>query len=131
MIGVHDSTVYKELKRNTTKRSRTAGQYAASNAQRRTDSRYKCKPKQAVLCQQMKERVLGLLRHEKWRPELISKRLELEGESCVSHERIYQWVWEVKKSRKKEDAQYANLYKNLRHGSRRQNVAIQWIREEP
>lgn len=90
ILGVHPSTIYREAKRNTAKRGRTAGNYVAMNAQRRTDSRHKEKPKQILLTQQMKERIAGLLSIEKWSPELISKRLEIEGEPCVSHERIYQ-----------------------------------------
>ncbi|MBU2947824.1 hypothetical protein [Zobellia uliginosa] len=67
----------------------------------------------------MKERIAGLLRFEKWNPELIIKRLELEVESFISHETIYQWIWNVKKSKKKIDAKYSNIFKSLRHGSRR------------
>jgi IS30 family transposase len=120
IIGVHLATVYRELDRNTARRGRTAGEYVATNAQRRTSSRHKCKPKQVLLSEQMKERIAGLLCFEKWSPELISKRLALEGEACVSHETIYQWIWDVKKSKKKKDARYSKLYKNLRHGGRRQ-----------
>jgi len=120
ILGVHPSTIYREAKRNTAKRGRTAGSYVAVNAQRRTDSRHKEKPKQILLTQQMKERIAGLLRIEKWSPELISKRLAIEGEPCVSHERIYQWIWSMKRSNKRVDVQYSNLYKHLRHSSRRQ-----------
>jgi IS30 family transposase len=38
----------------------------------------------------------------------------------VSHKTIYRWIWDVKKSKKKTDSEYSKLYKNLRHGSRRQ-----------
>ena len=61
--------------------------------------RHRFKPKQVLLTDPMKERIAGLLRFEKWSPELISERLALEGEACVSHETIYQWIWEVKKAR--------------------------------
>lgn len=73
-----------------------------------------------MLTKPLKERIAGELRSEKLSPELISKRLELDGEACVSHETIYQWIWDVKKSKKKTDSKYSKLYKNLRHGSRRQ-----------
>ncbi len=119
IIGVHPATIYRELNRNTAKRGRTAGDYVAKNAQRRTVSRHKCKFKRVLLTEVMKERIAGLLRFEKWSPELISKRLELEGESCVSHETIYQWIWDVKKSKKKIDAKYSKIFKSLKHGSRR------------
>lgn len=119
IIGVHPATIYRELNRNTAKRGRTAGDYVAKNAHRRTVLRHKYKFKRVLLTEVMKERIAGLLRFEKWSPELISKRLELEGESCVSHETIYQWIWDVKKSKKKMDAKYSKIYRNLRHGSRR------------
>ncbi len=120
ILGVVPCTIYRELNRNIAKQGRTAGRYVASNAQRRADTRHKNKPKQAMLTEPLKERIAGLLRYEKWSPELISKRLELDGEACVSYETIYQWIWDVKKSKKKTDSKYSNLYKNLRHGSRRQ-----------
>ena len=47
-IGVHPSTISRELKRNTALRGRTAGDYVASNAQRRTDNRHKEKAKQVL-----------------------------------------------------------------------------------
>lgn len=119
ILDVHLATVYRELKRNTAKRGRTAGVYIASNAQRKMHIRHRSKPKQVLLTDPMKARIAGLLRKEKWSPELISQRLSLEGEACVSHETIYQWIWEVKKSKKKVDSDYFGLYKNLRHGSRR------------
>ena len=119
-LDVHISTIYREIKRNTAKRGRTAGDYIAQNAQRRTDERHKYKRKQVLLTEAMKERIASMLRYEKWSPELISKRLALEGEDCVSYETIYKWVWDMKKSKKKVDAKYSELYKNLRHGKRRQ-----------
>lgn len=119
IIGVHLSTIYRELNRNTAKRGKTAGKYVARNAQRRTEKRHKTKPKKIRLTKPLKQRIAGLLRYEKWSPELISHRLAKEGESCVSHETIYQWIWAMKKSNKKENAQYNNLYKTLKHGQRR------------
>lgn len=120
IIGVDPSTIYRELTRNIAKRGRTAGSYIATNAQRRADIRHKSKPKQLLLTEQLKARIAGLLRYEKWSPELISKRLAIEDKACVSHETIYQWIWDTKKSKKKADAKYSKLYKHLKHGSRRQ-----------
>jgi len=102
IIGVHHSTIYRELKRNTAKRGRTAGKYVARIAQNRTDKRHKSKPKRILLSDELKERIAKLLRVDKWSPELISYRLKKEGEFCVSPERIYQWIWEMKKSNKKK-----------------------------
>ena len=120
ILEVHPSTIYRELERNTAKRGRTAGEYVATNAQRRADERHKSKPKEILLTESMKKRIAGLLRKERWSPELISERLSLQGEICVSHETIYQWIWEMIKSKKRSNAEYSDLYKYLRHEGRRQ-----------
>jgi IS30 family transposase len=44
-IGVHSSTISRELNRNTAQRGRTAGEYFAENAQRKTNQRQQLKPK--------------------------------------------------------------------------------------
>ena len=41
------------------------------------------------------------------------------GIQGVSLESIYQWIWKCKKSNRREDIPYKNLYKFLRHGRRR------------
>ena len=119
ILGVHPSTIYRELSRNTAKRGKTAKEYVARIAQNRTRNRHKTKPKQIRLTNELKQRIAGLLLYEKWSPELISQRLAREEEFCVSYETIYQWIWEMKKSNKKENAQYKGLYKLLKHGRRR------------
>jgi IS30 family transposase len=47
-IGVHPSTISRELGRNIAKRGRTAGIYVAENAQRKTNQRHQFKPKVIV-----------------------------------------------------------------------------------
>jgi IS30 family transposase len=44
-IGVDPSTISQELGRNIAQRGRTAGNYVAANAQRKTDQRHSCKHK--------------------------------------------------------------------------------------
>ena len=53
-IGVHPSTISRELKRNTPARGCMAGQYLAFNAQRRTLKRHHEKPKYRVFDDAMK-----------------------------------------------------------------------------
>ena len=60
------------------------------------------------------------MRYEKWSPELISKRLAMEGETCVSHETIYKWIWTAKHSNHRDHRLYKQLHKDLRHSGRRQ-----------
>jgi IS30 family transposase len=81
IIGVHRSTILRELRRNIPKRGRTANSYIAKHAQLKTYTRHV-----------LKQRIVSLLEYEKWSLELISKRLSLNGEFCVSHETIYKWI---------------------------------------
>jgi IS30 family transposase len=60
------------------------------------------------------------MKYEKWRPELIAKRLAKESEICVSHETIYKWIWTAKYSNPRDHNSYKKLYKHLRHNGRRQ-----------
>ena len=73
-----------------------------------------------MLTNQLKVRIADLMMHQKWSPELIAKRLSKDGETYVSHETIYKWIWTAKHSHHKNHIQYKNLYKYLRHTGRRQ-----------
>ena len=53
-IGVHPSTISRELRRNIALRGRTAGDYVAMNAQRKTDIRHQQKPKKVLFTVEMK-----------------------------------------------------------------------------
>ena len=91
-IGVHASTVCRELKRNIAWRGQTAGSYKAKNAQRKTSLRHKIKPKCVVFTDSMKSKVALQLRSKKWSPGLINNSGKSNGISIVSHEQIYQWI---------------------------------------
>ena len=119
-VGVHKSTICRELKRNTPTRGRTAGQYIGEHAQGKTELRHLLKAKQVLFTGKLKERIAALMKHRKWSPELIAKRLAKEGEPCVSHETIYKWIWMAKHSNHRDYAPYKRLYKDLRHSGRRQ-----------
>ncbi|MGB5941909.1 MAG: IS30 family transposase, partial [Leeuwenhoekiella sp.] len=119
-IGVHRSTVSRELKRNIPGRGRTAGRYIAHHAQDKTDGRHSAKPKQVLFDEALKRRIAGLLVYEKWSPELIAKRLSKESEPCVSHETIYKWIWMAKHSNHRDHKSYKKPYRHLRHTGRRQ-----------
>ncbi|TYC09225.1 IS30 family transposase [Bizionia gelidisalsuginis] len=120
IIGVHKSTVSRELKRNTPGRGRTAGSYIAEHAQQKTEQRHCNKPKSILLTEALKKRIAGLMEYEKWSPELIAKRLSKESEVCVSHETIYKWIWTAKHSNHRKHSSYKKLHKHLRHTGRRQ-----------
>ena len=92
-IGKNKSVVCRELKRNCDKRS---GEYKSELAQRKHDQRQKGKPKKTRLTQAVKEHV-GKFLEQDYSPEQIVGRAKHEKKDCVSHERIYQYIWEDKK----------------------------------
>ncbi len=118
-IGVHCSTICRELKRNVSKRGTGAGLYKAHRAHQKTLNRHHQKPKEIVFTEAMKASVSNQLENEKWSPELISVIGKRTKACMVSHERIYQWIWECKHTNKRKNKAYKNLYQCLRHGKRR------------
>lgn len=91
-IGVHRSTVYREMGRNSD--LRLAG-YRAISADAAARDRHKRKKKRRIEGATW-ARVKGLLEKE-WSPEQISKRLKLESRGEVSHESIYLYVYTDKR----------------------------------
>lgn len=119
-LKVHRSTISRELKRSIAKRGRTSGLYIASNAERKTRNRHKHKFKRILLSPILKQAIASKMQEDKWSPELISKKWKAQGISVVSHETIYKWIWESKHSNRIENKAFKNLYKELKHGKRRQ-----------
>ncbi len=119
-LGVHPSTVSRELNRNIAKGGKTCGLYVARNAQRKTDLRHHQKTKHVIFNESMKVLILKKLSIDKWSPELISIRGHLSGQCPISIEWIYQWIWKCKKGNKTADRPYKFLYRYLKHGRRRQ-----------
>lgn len=107
-IGVHKSTISRELRRNCDARN---SKYDNDLAQRKADKRKKEKRRKEEFDAPMKEKVKTLL-GEGYSPEQITGRVRLEGEKMVSHETIYRWIWENK--RKKGD-----LHTHLRRQGRK------------
>jgi IS30 family transposase len=69
---VHPSTVSRELGRRIAQRGRTAGNYVAANAQRKTDQSHHIKHKVVKFSPKMKGHAVQRLSEEKWSPEIIS-----------------------------------------------------------
>ncbi|MFN3298769.1 MAG: IS30 family transposase [Sediminibacterium sp.] len=118
-IGVHPSTISRELRRNTAQRGRTAGTYMASNAQRRTEQRHHYKPKLVKFSFAMKEQAVQWLSVEKWSPELISVKGKEIGSCPISHEWLYKWIWQSKHGNKAVDKPYKRIYLHLKNGRRK------------
>jgi IS30 family transposase len=119
-LGVHRSTICRELKRSIALRGRTSGTYVATNAERRTRNRHKHKYKKVLLTPELKKMIADKMERDKWSPELISEKWKLLGIPVVSHETIYKWIWQSKHANTLDNRPYKLLYKELKHGKRRQ-----------
>lgn len=106
-IGVHYSTISRELERN----SADDGAYFALSAAISTRLRYQHKSKNRRLS---KEHIGYIRKHiqEGWSPEQISGRMELDGLKSISHETIYQYIYSNQKSG-------GRLYEYLRHKNKK------------
>lgn len=108
IIGVHKSTISRELSRNSDRRN---GSYKWELADRKCRFRHSQKPKHQKFTANVKDYVDSLLIND-YSPEQIVGVSVLNGIECVSHERIYQYVWKNKK-------QGGTLYKHLRRQGRK------------
>lgn len=101
-LGVHVSTIYRELSRNRNKR----GGYA-HNAHEMAMERQERIVRNATISNSLKFECLQRIRVDQWSPEEISGALKKDGKR-VSHTTIYKWV-------KEDKLAGGTLYKNLRH----------------
>ncbi len=105
-IGVHASTISRELNRNIAKRGRTSSDYVVENAQRKTDQCHRYKEMLFKFTKPMKEKAVEWLTNEKWNPELISVESNKTGKCPMSIESLYQWIWQSKHGNKAADKPY-------------------------
>jgi IS30 family transposase len=117
ILGVDKSTVGRELKRNSDKRS---GKYSFDLADRKAKQRQKTKKKKEIFLPCYKEIIKYFLIENQYSPEQISglhKRYSLD---FVSHETIYKWIWEEKK-KGSEDKLHLHLRRQGRRNRKRGN----------
>jgi IS30 family transposase len=107
-IGKDKSTVCREIRRNCDARS---GAYRYELAQRKCEKRHQTKPKRIRFTEQVKAYVDTLLKND-FSPEQIAGRAKSKNVECVSHERIYQYVWADKKAK-------GSLFTHLRRKGRK------------
>jgi len=103
-LGVHKSTIGREIKRNCTKR----GKYQAEKAHTYAQERKERFAKQRKFTKQVEIRVRNYLEQEQWSPEQIVGYCNKEGIEMVCVERIYQYV-------RQDKSNGGDLYKHLRH----------------
>lgn len=102
-IGVSNSTITRELQRNSNKR----GVYKWEIAQKQAEKRSKRTPGNRAISKAIWSSVKHYLVDEQWSPEQISGYLA-KDDIKISHETIYAWIREDKRNR-------GTLYKHLRH----------------
>ena len=108
LIGVHKSTISRELKRNSGQRG-----YRPKQAQQKANLRRKDSRKNIRFTEAVKQRVEFYIKQD-WSPEQISGYLASAEDIQISHETIYQHIWADKRNG-------GSLYKHLRwsHKKRR------------
>lgn len=106
-ISKSKSVLSRELERNKDQRS---GEYRHDLAHKKYCTRKATIPKHSRFTDQVKEDVESLL-NEDYSPEQIVGTLRKQGRDCVSHETIYQHIWNDKK-------QNGNLHTHLRRQGR-------------
>ena len=89
-VGFNKSTISRELKRNSGERG-----YRHKQAHEKAVARQSHLLAARTFSEEVKIQVTRLLKL-RWSPEQISERLKLEKKSTVSHETIYQFVYEDK-----------------------------------
>lgn len=92
-LGVHKSTISRELKRNADARN---GVYKADLAHRKASKRKSEKPKHKRFTEAMRQTARPMLMDCQYSPEQIVGKCKLLNLPMVSHERLYQWVWSDK-----------------------------------
>lgn len=102
-IGVSNSTISRELKRNGGKN----GSYDGVKAHRETLKRRHKSAGNRTVSDDIKKTAIDLLVRNQWSPEQISGAMAKEGKR-ISHETIYKIIREDKRKQ-------GSLYKNCRH----------------
>ncbi len=102
-LGIHKSTVSRELKRN----ARQWGSYDPNVAQEIANDRKERFSLHRKLCPLMERFIKEKLESQQWSPEQIKGYCQQNNIPMVSHQRIYQFIYQDKDNG-------GELYKNLR-----------------
>lgn len=113
LVGVHRSTVWREIHRNRDSRN---GIYKAELAQHKYKSRMRYRNHHVKFTSELRTQVDILLKKD-YSPEQITGFLRSRGFETVSHEIIYQYVWEDK--RHGDKMLYTHLRRRGRHNRKR------------
>lgn len=111
-IGVHPSTISRELTRNSGSRGKYNWETAQKNAVRH---KHRCPGNRAIPAE-IRQEAIKLLQEKQWSPEQISGYFKKEGKQ-ISHETIYAIVRQDKRDG-------GTLYKNCRHALKHRKKTI-------
>ena len=95
LLGIHRSTLYRELRRNKWKSS---DPYSADYAQYRYELRKEQRIHPKKFTMYVEARAKAMLMELHYSPEQIVGRCRGLGFQMVSVERLYQWIWADKKA---------------------------------
>lgn len=118
LVGVHPSTVSRELKRNIPMQGKYKEQYIAARAQTRTDERHRDKPKKVIFTEEHKQWARQKIMEEGWSPELVSALGHRTGCCPISHEWLYRWIWDCKHGWRRRNEPYKEIWTKLRFARR-------------
>ena len=107
-LGIHKSTIYRELKRNKTK----TGKYNAAFAQELSEEQKERFSHKRRFTFSMEKFIREKLSNEQWSPEQIWGYCKENNIDMVSHESIYKFIYQDKENG-------GMLYKNLRVASKK------------
>jgi len=107
-LNLHRSTIYRELKRN----SRPRGSYEAYYANNLSEIRKERFAKNRKFTSQMIGLIKEKLKNQQWSPEQIHGYCISNNIPMVSHERIYQYIYQDKENG-------GRLFKHLRTGQKK------------
>ena len=113
LLGVHRSTIGREINRNQL----DSGDYIAHYAQVSARLRYQRKQKNKKLCPAHQRYIHAKLK-EGWSPEQIAGRMSLDGLVSLSHETIYRYIYRRMREGHKELAHYLR-HKHRKYKSRK------------
>jgi IS30 family transposase len=108
ILGISQSTISREMRRNRGKRG-----YRFKQADAKAQARQAVRSKPRKLTASLRRRIIVKLQTQRWSPEQISGWLGEHG-IALSHERIYQMIWQDKRDG-------GDLWRSLRRRGKRYN----------
>ncbi len=96
ILGVHKSTISRELRRNTPQRGLGAKKYDAKKSEAKTRNRHKLKSKRILFTDDLKTDMRNWIVKKRFSPELIAAQWRRDQKLGASYETIYQFIWHCK-----------------------------------